>query len=159
MAGTVAPFPRVLAPLCLAITAVAVALGVWSVATQGPPPIGSLLVFGTLAIFAINRVLIAPSYNGVSFSPLTLVLMAAVVVFDHDQALAGVVLVGLVSDIHLPTLRRRTWPWVVFNGGMWACSAAGAALVYCAQSPSGASTSPSMSRNRLYSALSSVASA
>ena len=129
MSESVARFPRRLAAYSACVSAIAVALVVALVRLQGFPDKWPLLVFCALAVFSVNRTVMAP-YKGVSFMPVTMVFMAAIVVFDHAGTAAGPVLVGLAAGFYLPALRRRAWGWVVFNGANWACSVAVAALVY-----------------------------
>jgi hypothetical protein len=129
MIQTVARFPRALAAYSAAVFTAAVALALWLVRVQGLPNGWSLLVFCALAVFSVNRAVMAP-YKGVSFLPVTMVFMAAIVVFDHDGTIAGTVVVGLSAGLFRPTLRKHSWGWAVFNGGNWACSVAVAAFVY-----------------------------
>lgn len=129
MAQSVAQFPRSLAAYTAVVWALAVSAVVWLISVQGWPNGWSLLIFCALAVFSVNRAVMAP-YKGVSFLPVTMVFMAAVVVFDHDGTAAGTVLVGMSAGLFLPALRRRSWGWALFNGGNWACAVAMAALVY-----------------------------
>jgi HD-GYP domain-containing protein (c-di-GMP phosphodiesterase class II) len=129
MTESVAAFPKKLAGYCAIVTAVAVALVVGLVAAQGWPNGWSLFLFCALAIFSVNRAVIAPG-EGVSFLPVDIVLTASIVVFDHDGTMAGTVLVGLAAGFYLPALHRKSLGWVPFNGANWACSVAAAAAVY-----------------------------
>jgi HD domain len=129
MTQSVARFPRTLAAYCAVVSAVAVAVALWLIHVEGLPNGWSLLVFCALAVFSVNRAVMAP-YKGVSFLPVTMVFMAAIVVFDHDGTTAGTVVVGLAAGFYLPALRRHSFGWVPFNGANWACSVAAAAFVY-----------------------------
>jgi HD-GYP domain-containing protein (c-di-GMP phosphodiesterase class II) len=129
MTESVAPFPRTLAAYTAVVAAVAIAIVVWLIRAQGLPNGWTLLVFCGLAVFSVNRAVMAP-FKGVSFMPTAMVFMAAIVVFDHDGTIAGPVLVGLAAGLYLPAMRRRSWGWAPFNGGNWACSVAAAAFAY-----------------------------
>ena len=129
MDDSIAPFPRALAWYCGAISVVAVgAIGLLAARTGMPAPV-PLLVFSALAVFGMHRAVVVPG-KSMSFSPNVMIFMAAVVAFDHDGTLAGAAIVGFAGGIYLPALHRRTWPWIPFNGAIYACSAAAASLVY-----------------------------
>jgi HD superfamily phosphodiesterase len=128
-ASVIAPFPRQLALYCGCLVAVAAALAAALVVTGGAPRLPALLVLAGLAVFSMHRTVVLKG-DGISFSPVTMVFMAAVAVFDHDHALSGAVFVGLAGGLFLPSLHRRTWAWIPFNAANWACSVGGAVLVY-----------------------------
>src|SRR5262249_19207726 len=96
---------------------------------DGFPAAAPLAILGALAVFSMHRTVVL-SGKEISFSPVTMVFMAAVVVFDHERTLAGAVLVGVAGGVFFPALRRRTWPWAVLNGANWACSVGAAVGVY-----------------------------
>ncbi|HUI49164.1 MAG TPA: HD domain-containing phosphohydrolase [Acidimicrobiia bacterium] len=141
MKQTVAPFPRQLALYCAVTFAGVVAAAAALIVAQGPPAAISLLLLGGLAVFGIHHGVVVPGKR-LSFSPNVMVLMAAVVVFDHDRTAAGAVLVGLASGLFLPALGRRTWGWMLLNGATWGCGAAAAALTYAALRPATSSALP-----------------
>lgn len=155
MDDSIAPFPRSLAWYCGAIAAVAVgAIGLLVARTGFPAPV-PLLVFSALAIFGMHRAVVVPG-KSMSFSPNVMIFMAAVVAFDHDGTLAGAAIVGFAGGIYVPALHRRTWPWIPFNGAIYACSAAAASLVYGALPDPGALRMPGALLTAIPAALTCV---
>jgi len=60
MSAAVAPFPRRLAWYCALVFAVALGLAGALLAYQGFPPLGPLLLFSALAVFAGHRGVVVP---------------------------------------------------------------------------------------------------
>ena len=56
--------------------------------------------------------------------------MAAIVVFDHDGALLGPILVGVASALYVPHFRAGSRGWIVFNASVFALAYAAAAIAY-----------------------------
>jgi hypothetical protein len=131
MSAAVAPFPRQLAWYCAAVFVVAMGFVGVLLAYQGLPPLGPLVLFSALAVFAGHRGVVVPSKN-ISFIPITLVFMAAIVAFDDLGALGGATIVALVAGVYIPALHRRTWGWILFNGANYTCSVGAACLTYVA---------------------------
>jgi HD domain-containing protein len=110
--------------------AVTVAFGA-AVALAVARPLPALLplcLFGALVLFAEHRAVTLPS--GMLVTPGFMVGMASIVVFRHDAALLGPLLVGLVSACYLPHVRRRSWGWVAFNAGVVGLATLAAAAAY-----------------------------
>jgi hypothetical protein len=123
------PFPRALIGYLLALSAASLGLVVVSIVTQGPPRALPLVALLVMALVGANRIVVVPGKD-ISFSPVTLVVMTAVVVFAHERSLAGVVLVGLASWVSLSALKHSRWQWILLSGAILGCSAAFGMLAY-----------------------------
>jgi 5'-deoxynucleotidase YfbR-like HD superfamily hydrolase len=121
------PFPRSLAAYCCVMFGAAMGCIALSLALHDVPPVGPIILFGALAVFAQQRVVMAA---GVDFAPNFFIFVAAIVVFQAYDAPAGAAIVGLVGGVLFPALTRRTWGWIVFNGSMYAISVTAASFVY-----------------------------
>lgn len=98
------------------------------------PDLTALVLLGALVVFCSHRDVRLPT--GTFLSPGFMVCIAAVVVFASEDALSGVVLVGMASGIYLRGLSRRTWGWIPFNAGVTGLALFAAGATYLALPPS-----------------------
>jgi HD superfamily phosphodiesterase len=56
--------------------------------------------------------------GGVALTPGFIVSMAAVVVFVESGSLLGALLVGMLNGLYIPSLTRKSWPWLPFNAAV-----------------------------------------
>jgi hypothetical protein len=110
------PFPKQLAWYTALLFGASVGAMVALAIYEGLPPAAALIAFSIVVVFSAQRRVTFPS--GVSVTPAFMVSMAAIVVFVSYHSLAACILVGLLSDLYLPNVTRKSWGWIPFNSGM-----------------------------------------
>ena len=121
------------------LAAVCVAAGV-TLRVDNPPPLEAIVVFGALVIFSAAQPVHLP--NGVDLSPAFMVCMAAIVVFGHEAALAGALLIGALSGVRVGMCNRVQWGWVLFNFSVAGLSFLAAGAAYRAATGGGTDSLP-----------------
>jgi hypothetical protein len=94
----------------------------------GVPPVVPLLLLAGLAIVAEHQRVGLRS--GIDISPGLVVLAASLVVFRTSDALAGPIIVGACSGLHLASFETRRRGWLVFHASSSALAAAVATGAY-----------------------------
>jgi HD superfamily phosphodiesterase len=122
------PFPERLRWYALGLFAVALGLGLLSVTLGSAASVGPLIVFSALAVFSAHRAVQLP--NGVTISTGLMIFMAAVVVFRKEDSLVGAVVVAAVHGVHLSSLTRGRWRWILFNSGTCAIAVFASAAAF-----------------------------
>src|SRR4051794_27034561 len=107
---------------------------------EGMPPLVPLLIFGGLVLFSEHRTVRLPS--GTMISSGFMVTMALVVVFSAHGSILGSLLLAMMGGVYIPSLRRRSWPWIPFNAGVLGIATLAAAVAYRALPESLTSTLP-----------------
>jgi HD superfamily phosphodiesterase len=127
---TATAFPRVLRWYALALFALAVGLASVFAIVGGFPETTAVVLLGGLYVFCHHRSVKLPT--GVSVSPGLIVIMASLVVFQGEGRglLAGAAVIGLLNGIDISCCNRRSWMWIVFNGGVTGVAVFAAALVF-----------------------------
>jgi HD superfamily phosphodiesterase len=126
----VTPFPKQLIWLTTALFAALCGVAAWLCFAFPAPQVEALVLLCALMVFSANReVRLA---NNMFVSPTSMVTVAAVVVFGHDQELLGVLAVGACAGLMATCFSRDRWGWLAFNGSLQGLAATGAALVYAA---------------------------
>jgi hypothetical protein len=124
----VSRFPSSLRWFAAGSSTLAVAVAIVLACTRPLPAFAPFCVFGALVLFAEHRAVALPS--GMLVTPGFMVGMASIVVFRHDGALLGPLLIGLLSGVYLPHLRNRAYGWITFNAGIIALATVAAAAAY-----------------------------
>jgi HD domain len=121
-------FPPRLRWFATCVSAAALALaGVLAVA-RPRPAIGALCILGALVLFSEHRAVTLPT--GMLVTPGFMVGMSSIVVFREGGALLGPLLIGMVSALYLPHLRKRAYGWIAFNAGVVGLATVAAAAAY-----------------------------
>jgi HD superfamily phosphodiesterase len=122
------PFPRQLAWFTAALFGAFVLVTAALLVRYPAPEMNALIVFGALMVFSFNGAVRLA--NNVAISPIFMVMMAAIVVFDDGYAYGGVALVAACGALYRPHFSKASWPWMPFNAGLNGLGAVAAALVY-----------------------------
>jgi hypothetical protein len=122
------PFPRRLAWYAALVFTGAATTGIWLGAREGWPQFASVGVLGALVVFSAHKSVRLP--NGVTMTTGLMIVMAAVVVFDSQDSLLGVILVGALAGFHVSSLKKSTWGWLPFNSGVCAVALLLGAVVF-----------------------------
>jgi hypothetical protein len=96
---------------------------------RGPTPqILPILLLGALLCYSDNRPILLPSDHLIS--PSFILIMAAIVVFRPDGAIAGPIIVSLFGGIYLPHIRDHAWDKMLGNVGAYGLATLCATLVF-----------------------------
>jgi HD-GYP domain-containing protein (c-di-GMP phosphodiesterase class II) len=96
---------------------------------RGPAPaVLPVFLLGALLCYSDNRPIFLPS--GQLISPSFILIMAAIVVFRPDGAIAGPIIVSLFGGLYLPHLRERAWDKMLGNIGAYGLATLAATLLF-----------------------------
>jgi len=122
------PFPSRLRWFAALVSLGALATIVALVVHEGRPSGWPLFVFGVLVVFSEHRSVQLP--NGSTVSGGFMVVMALIVVFAHTHSLVGPAMLGLVSGVYLPQLKREYRGWIAYNAGVLSFAILAAAFCF-----------------------------
>jgi hypothetical protein len=122
------PFPRQLRWFTTAIFVALVGVTIALMVRYPLPQLSALLVLSILMVFSFNGAVRLTS--NVVISPIFMVIMAAIVVFDHTSAYSGIAIVAACGALYGPHFSRASWPWMPFNAALNGLGAIAAAFVY-----------------------------
>jgi HD superfamily phosphodiesterase len=92
------------------------------------PNLAVLALLSGLIVFSMNRAVRLA--NNVVVSPISMVTVAAVVIFGADNAVLGVAIVAALGSLYVPLFHRDRWGWIPFNAGMQGLAAIATGFVY-----------------------------
>ena len=99
-------------------------------ALAGAPNWTIVLAFGAVVVLGENSAVLV--HSGTAISPGFMLVMAAIAVAGHDQAVTSAALVGACNGIYLPYVRQRRFGNIGFNAGQYLLASTAAALAFLA---------------------------